>query len=85
MISVGHCSALVVAAEVYLDHVPRVGPIGVMVLLLGQKGNFGHERKGFCEVGELKSSVQRIVLLYPTRGHVRLFCNFRIRGIAIAL
>jgi hypothetical protein len=24
-------------------------------------------------------------LLYPTRGHVRLFCNFRIRGIAIAL
>ena len=70
MISFGYCSALVVAAEVDLDNVPRVGPIGVMVLFLGQTGNFGHERKGFCEVGELKSSVQRIVLLYPTRGHV---------------
>jgi hypothetical protein len=41
-----------------------------MVLFFGQTGNFGHERKSFCEVGELKSSVQRIVLLYPTRGHV---------------
>ena len=70
MISVGHCSALVVAAEVDLDNVPRVGPVGVMVLFFGQTGNFGHERKSFCEVGELKSSVQRIVLLYPTRGHV---------------
>jgi len=69
MIPVGHCSALVVAAQVDLDNVPRVGPIWVMVLLLGQKGNFGHERKGFCEVGELKFSVQRIVLIYPTHGH----------------
>ena len=69
MIPVGHCSALVVAAEVDLDHVPRVGPIGVMVLFLGQLGNFGHEREGFCEIGELKLSVERIVLLNPTRGH----------------
>jgi hypothetical protein len=57
MISVGHCSALVVAAEVYLDHVPRVGPVGMMVLFLGQSSNFGHEHKGFRKVGELKSSV----------------------------
>jgi hypothetical protein len=70
MISVGHCSALVVAAEINFDDVPRVSPIGMMVLFLGQSSNFGHEHKGFCEVGELKSSVQRIVLLYPTRGHV---------------
>ena len=70
MISVGHCSALVVAAEVNFDDVPRVRPIGMMVLFLGQLGNLRHESKGFGEIDEFKFSVQRIVLLYPTRGHV---------------
>jgi hypothetical protein len=40
-----------------------------MVLFLGQLGNLCHEYKGFGEIDEFKFSVERIVLLNPTRGH----------------
>ena len=69
MISVGHCSAFVVAAEVDLDNVPRVGPVRVMVLFLCQTGNFGHERKSFCEVGKLKLFIKRSINFLPRFSH----------------
>ena len=85
MIPRGDCATFVVTAQIDFNHIPRVRPIGVMILFLCQTSNLGHKTKGFYEIGKLKLAVQRIVLFNPTRGHEQLFCHFRIGGIAVTL
>jgi hypothetical protein len=43
----------------------HIGPVGVMPLLLGHKGNFGHKSKSLAEVRKLKFRQQLIVLFGP--------------------
>jgi|LakMenE18May11ns_1017448.scaffolds.fasta_scaffold8550855_1 hypothetical protein len=62
-------ATFVVTAEPYLNDVPRVRPIGVMILFLGNARNLGHKCKGFLEIGKLKPLVERTIDFQPRFSH----------------
>ena len=75
MIASGHRPALVMATQVDFNDVPRVRPIGVVILLFGYCPDFGHELKCVSKIGKFKFAIQRIIFFDPTQGHGLLVCH----------
>lgn len=72
----GHCATFVVRAQRDRHHVPRVTPIGMMVVRFGERGNLGHEGERLGKVSELKLPAERVVAFFPSRMHRVPLCHF---------
>jgi hypothetical protein len=80
VIALGDLAAFVVRAQVDLNNVPRVRPIGVMILRLGDRRDPSHKTKRLGKIYEYKLFIERTIDFLPLLCHATtLGCCVRTR------
>ena len=79
MVALGNFAAFVVRAQRDFNYIPRVRPIGVMILRFGDRRHPRHKAKRLSEIGEDKFFVQLTINFLPRFCHATTLRGYRKR------
>ena len=69
MVALGNFAAFVMRAQKDFNYIPRVRPVGVMILRFGDRRDPRHKAKRLGEIGEYELFIERTINFLPRFSH----------------
>ena len=69
MVALGNFAAFVMRAQKDFNYIPRVRPVGVMILRFGDRRDPRHKAKRLGEIGEFELFIERTINFLPRFSH----------------